>query len=69
MILSITGGLIGIIIGGGGSFLLSKFIPSTVTFWSILIAFVVSALVGIVFGLAPAMRASRLTPVDALRYE
>lgn len=69
MILSITGGLIGILIGGGGSFLLSKFIPSAVTFWSILIAFVVSALVGIVFGLAPAMRASRLTPVDALRYE
>ncbi len=68
-VLSVGGGIIGILIGSGGSLLLSKFLPSSVTFWSVTIAFIVSALVGIVFGLAPALRAARLTPVDALRYE
>lgn len=69
VILSVSGGLIGIIFAGLGSLLLSKFIPASISLWSVLLAFFVSALVGIVFGLAPAIRASKLTPVDALRYE
>lgn len=69
VILSGGGGLVGILIGGGGSFLAQEFIPTGLTLWSILIAFNVSVLVGIIFGLAPAIRASRLAPVDALRYE
>ncbi|MFH0863826.1 MAG: ABC transporter permease [Candidatus Gottesmanbacteria bacterium] len=69
VVLSIGGGIIGILLGGGSSLLLSKLLPTSVTLWSILIAFIVSALVGIIFGLFPALRASRLTPVDALRYE
>lgn len=67
--LSIVGGVIGIIIGWGGSLALTKVFPTTVTPWSVLLAFGVSAGVGIIFGVAPAIRASRLDPIEALRYE
>ncbi len=69
VILSLGGGLLGILIGGGGSWLLGRFFSTTITLWSVLLSFGVSATVGIVFGITPAIRASRLTPVDALRYE
>lgn len=69
VILSLGGGLLGVLLGGGTSLLLGKFIPTTITLWSVLLSFGVSAGVGIIFGIAPAIRASRLTPVDALRYE
>jgi putative ABC transport system permease protein len=69
VILSATGGIIGIILGILSSLVLGKFAPTIVTGWSIMVAFIVSSAVGIIFGLAPAVRASRLTPVDALRYE
>jgi putative ABC transport system permease protein len=44
-------------------------IPAEVPLWSVVIAILVSAVTGIFFGLYPANRASRLDPVDALRYE
>ena len=69
VVLSLLGGIIGIIIGAGGSFIMSKVFPASVSFWSVSLAFGVSALVGIVFGVAPALKASRLNPIDALRYE
>jgi len=67
--LSVGGGITGIIIGSGGALLLSKFMPTTVTLWSVMLAFFVSATVGIVFGIAPARKASQLSPIEALRYE
>ena len=67
--LSVGGGVMGIIIGGGGALLLDRFMPTTVTLWSVLLAFAVSATVGIVFGITPAKRASQLSPIEALRYE
>ncbi|MCL5113696.1 MAG: ABC transporter permease [Patescibacteria group bacterium] len=69
VILSIGGGIIGIIFGLAASFTLSKFFVSQVTLWSVLLAFCFSAAVGIVFGMAPAIRASKLSPIEALRYE
>lgn len=69
IILSLVGGTIGIIIGALGSWGLSTFIQSTVTAWSVLLAFGFSAMVGIIFGVAPAIRAAKLDPIEALRYE
>jgi len=69
VILSFGGGLIGIILGSSLSLALNQFIPASVTLWSILLAFGVSALVGIIFGVAPALRAAKLNPIEALRYE
>ena len=69
IILSSIGGTIGILIGFFGSLLINKFFPSTVTLTSILLAFSVSFAVGIVFGVAPARKASKLDPITALRYE
>ena len=67
--LSVGGGIIGIAIGGGGALILNMFMPATITLWSVLLAFAVSATVGIVFGITPAKRASELSPIEALRYE
>ena len=69
--LSAVGGLLGIILGIAASKVLSiwKNWPSLISPSSILIAFLVSAAVGIFFGFYPARTASRLDPIDALRYE
>lgn len=69
IILSVSGGIIGIILGSGISLILSKFIPTEITLWSIMLAFGVSALVGVIFGVMPARRAAKLSPIEALRYE
>ena len=71
IVLSLIGGTLGIGLGMSVSSLvtLSGLITSRVTVESILMAFGFSAAVGIFFGLYPAWRASRLRPIDALRYE
>ncbi len=69
--LSLTGGVIGIILGmllAAGVAHLGHF-PAAVSPPSVLVAFCFSALVGVVFGVYPAHKASRLNLVDALRYE
>lgn len=68
-LLSVIGGLIGLGIAYLGSLGLQAFFPARVTMSAVMLAFGVSAAVGIVFGVAPARRASRLSPIEALRYE
>jgi putative ABC transport system permease protein len=71
MALTFIGGIVGIILGLIASFLVSKFGGTTtvVTLSSVLLSFFVSAGIGIVFGYYPAQRASKLNPIEALRYE
>ena len=67
--LSVAGGGIGVLIGFLGALAMNQFISTTVTFWSVALAFGVSAAIGIIFGVAPAARASKLNPIEALKYE
>ena len=69
VIVSLVGGVIGILLGAAGSLALRAFVQTEVTLWSVLLASGFSALIGIVFGVAPAIRAARLDPIEALRYE
>lgn len=69
VILSLVGGAIGLLIGATGSILISAYIKTSVPLWAIFLGVGFSSLVGIVFGVAPAIRASRLDPIVALRYE
>ncbi|HEX8495915.1 MAG TPA: ABC transporter permease [Actinomycetales bacterium] len=69
VLLTSVGGVLGIGIGVGGSLLISRFspLPAVVEWWSPVLAFAVSAAIGIFFGVFPARRAGRLDPVVALR--
>jgi putative ABC transport system permease protein len=69
--LTFLGGAIGVILGWSISFAVTYFgiLQSSVSISSILLAFGVSAVIGIVFGYYPAKRAASLNPIDALRYE
>jgi putative ABC transport system permease protein len=69
VILSCFGGLIGIILGWLGTLAINNFFPASITPSSIILAFGVSSSVGIIFGVAPARKASKLSPIEALRYE
>ena len=71
VILTFIGGFLGIILGWILSLGISKFggITTEVSFSSIILAFGVSALIGILFGYWPAQRAAKLNPIEALRYE
>jgi putative ABC transport system permease protein len=71
VLLCVVGGLAGIALGVGGSLLVGALspLPAVIAWWSPVLAFAVSAAVGIFFGVAPARRAGRLDPVVALRTE
>jgi len=73
IILTVVGGGIGIALGIGFGQLIASLIPqfppAHVPMWAVIAGFSVSAFVGVVFGVYPAMRAARLDPIDALRYE
>jgi putative ABC transport system permease protein len=71
VVLSSFGGLIGIVLALAGSVWLSGFlkVPFVFNGGIVLIAFIFSAAVGVVFGYFPALKAARLDPIDALRHE
>jgi putative ABC transport system permease protein len=71
VLLTCLGGTIGMALGVGVSLVVGALspVPAAITWWSLALAFGVSAAVGIVFGVVPAQRAGRLDPVVALRTE
>jgi putative ABC transport system permease protein len=71
VLLSALGGALGIAAGYWLAPLLTKFagFPTLISQTSVLLAFTVSAIIGVVFGFFPALKAARLDPIDALRYE
>ena len=71
IIISVIGCLVGVLLGVGGALAVQKFsgMSVLVTLSSIVMAFAVAAAVGIFFGWYPARKASRLRPIDALRYQ
>ncbi len=72
VLISIGGGAVGIAAGVALPLSVRYFVDGIripISFWSVGIAFTVSSLVGLIFGMLPASRASRLNPTEALRYE
>jgi ABC-type antimicrobial peptide transport system permease subunit len=71
VVLCVAGGIIGIVLGCGGSYLVTYFLrwPTETSVAAIVASVIVSASVGIIFGYYPAWKASRLDPIEALRYE
>jgi putative ABC transport system permease protein len=71
VLLSIVGGALGILAGYWLAPLLTKFagFPTLISSQSVVVAFSVSAIIGVVFGFFPALKAANLDPIDALRYE
>ncbi|MGK5087436.1 ABC transporter permease [Bdellovibrionota bacterium FG-2] len=71
VVISAIGGLIGILLGWAITVILSKVAGWTTSIspMSVIVSFFFSASIGIIFGIYPARKASRLRPIDALRYE
>jgi len=71
IMISITGGIIGVILGITSAQLITMFLswPTLVSESSIVLSFLVCAATGVFFGYYPAQKASRLDPIEALRYE
>ena len=71
IVLSIGGGLIGVVVGVVIPFLVSHLtdMKTIVTVWSVVVAFGISGAIGIIFGLYPASAAADLDPIEALRHE
>ena len=71
ILISITGGLIGVLFGCGASLLIKNFAhwPIFIQPWSVLLSFIVCTFTGVFFGWYPAKKAAYLDPIEALRYE
>jgi putative ABC transport system permease protein len=71
VVLSIFGGVLGTMLGAAIAITISSFtpIPAAIEVWSVALGIGITALVGLVFGLYPAMRAAALDPIEALRKE
>ena len=71
MVLCLVGGIVGILLGHGAALLVERYLnwPIASSPEAVLAAVAVSAAVGLVFGFYPAWKASKLDPIEALRYE
>ena len=71
VLISITGGVVGVVIGLLATYVVKAFIgwPVSITFYSIVLSFLVCTITGVFFGWYPARKASDLEPITALRYE
>ena len=71
VLISITGGVVGVVIGLLATYVVNAFIgwPVSITFYSIVLSFLVCTITGVFFGWYPARKASDLEPITALRYE
>ena len=71
VLISITGGVVGVVLGLLATYVVKAFIgwPVSITFYSIVLSFLVCTITGVFFGWYPARKASDLEPITALRYE
>lgn len=71
ILISVTGGIIGVLLGGGVSFLINRLttFPTTIQPWTVLLSFAVCTFTGVFFGWYPAKKAAQLDPIEAIRYE
>jgi putative ABC transport system permease protein len=73
VVLSLFGGIIGLLTGYGAAAAISAIVPGMpdayIPMWAILLSFGFTSAIGVIFGLVPAIKAARLNPIDALRYE
>ena len=70
VLISVTGGLIGILVGCSASAFLGAFgMPSSVPAWSIYVSFFVCVCIGVLFGYIPAQKAANMDPIEAIRHE
>ena len=70
IMISVTGGVLGILVGWGGTLLCANFgLPVSIPMWSIFLSFAVCTLIGILFGFFPAKKAASMNPIEAIRYE
>jgi putative ABC transport system permease protein len=70
VLISVTGGLIGVLVGVGASTFVASFgFPSSVPAWSIYVSFLVCVFIGVLFGYIPAQKAANMDPIEAIRHE